>query len=176
MEHGFPCPLDVSFNLTQRLQAVLCIDSLFIQYSCCCGLQMCARNVSCGWSIRLQSFPDAWDGYTFPLSWVTCWIKWLIAVRFQSFTSRIVQLLSSLWRPLRFPTGKLCKDQILGYWKCRYFRLWCENNCIEFELEMFVRIFPAIVWFTNIWPFYWFFQEGVCHCHETLSVWIWCWT
>lgn len=40
---------------------------------------------------------------------------------------------------------------------------------------MFVRFFPAIVWFINIWPFFWFFQEGVCHCHATLSVCIWCW-
>lgn len=122
---------DFSVNLTRRLQRVLCINPLFNQYSCYCGLQMCAGNVSCGWSIRLQRFPDAWDGSTFPLSWVTCWIKCVIAVRFQPFTSSTVQVTSSLGRPLRFPTRKLCKDQILGYWHCSYFKLWCENNCTE---------------------------------------------
>lgn len=62
-------------QLSAKVVAAVCRDGLFDGYSCCCGLQMCARNVSCGCRIRLQCFPDACDGYTFPLSWVTCWVN-----------------------------------------------------------------------------------------------------
>lgn len=68
----------------------------------------------------------------FLLSRVGYWIKCLTSVRLQSFTRSIVQPISSLWRPLRFPNRKLCKDQVLDCWMCSYFRLLNENNCIEF--------------------------------------------
>lgn len=78
------------------------------------------------------SFPDARDSHTFLLSWVQYWIKCLTSVRLQSFTRSIVQLISFLSRPLRFSNRKLCKDQVLDYWMCSYFRLQNENNYVKF--------------------------------------------
>lgn len=122
---------DFSFSLTQRLQAILCMHSLFHSVF----LLLWSANVCKECVLWLKHEITEFSrclGWPYVSSVMGKILDKMLNLWEVTVFHEVVQVISFLWRPLRFPNRELGKDQMLNYWTCSYFRLQSEKNCISF--------------------------------------------